>query len=215
MSAREPPDMTLAEGLEGPVAGVDEVGRGPWAGPLVAAAVVLGDGAGTAGLDDSKRLTHARRVLIAAEIRAVAAVGLGVVEAAELDRIGLGPANDLAMRRAVAALPLRAASVLVDGRRMPEGLNLPGRAVIGGDARVSAIAAASIVAKVARDAMMQDRARRHPGYGWERNKGYGTAEHRAALERLGLTAEHRRCFRPVALLAEGIDGESAAGGGAV
>ena len=215
MSAREPPDMTLAEGLEGPVAGVDEVGRGPWAGPLVAAAVVLGDGSGPAGLDDSKRLTHARRVLIAAEIRAVAAVGLGVVEAAELD----GSASGLpTILRCAGRWPrCRCARHRCSwtGRRMPEGLNLPGRAVIGGDARVSAIAAASIVAKVARDAMMQDRARRHPGYGWERNKGYGTAEHRAALERLGLTAEHRRCFRPVALLAEGIDGESAAGGGAV
>ncbi|MEO1470080.1 MAG: ribonuclease HII [Pseudomonadota bacterium] len=193
-------DEALLAGLPGPVAGVDEVGRGPWAGPLVAAAALpLAGVALPAGLADSKALTPGRRETLAAEIRAAMPVAIAVVEAAEIDALGLGPANDAAMRRAAETLAAQApfGALAIDGRRVPPGLAWPARAVVRGDARVAAIAAASIVAKVARDAVMVALEARHPGYGWARNKGYGTAEHAAALARLGPTAEHRRCFKPV------------------
>ncbi|MEO0763133.1 MAG: ribonuclease HII, partial [Pseudomonadota bacterium] len=182
---------------------------GPWAGPLVAAAALpLAGVALPAGLADSKALTPGRRETLAAEIRAAMPVAIAVVEAAEIDALGLGPANDAAMRRAAEALASQApfgalaaqapfGALAIDGRRVPPGLAWPARAVVRGDARVAAIAAASIVAKVARDAVMVALEARHPGYGWARNKGYGTAEHAAALARLGPTAEHRRCFKPV------------------
>ncbi|MEL6769412.1 MAG: ribonuclease HII [Pseudomonadota bacterium] len=203
-------DMRLAEGLPAPVAGVDEAGRGPWAGPLVAAAVVLAAEAVPEGLDDSKRLSARRRAALAAMLEDLAgagqaAIGLGIVEAAEIDRIGLGPANDAAMCRAVSSLGPgalgRPAALVLDGRRVPPALNLPARAIVGGDGKVSAIAAASILAKVTRDRLMDALDARHPGYGWATNRGYGTAEHAAALARLGPTPEHRRCFRPVARIA--------------
>lgn len=189
--------MALAEGLAEPVAGLDEVGRGPLAGPLVAGAVVL-IGPVPEGVADSKILTPKARVTLDEAIRAVAHVGLGVVEPTEIDRLGLGRANDEAMRRALAALPVRPASVIVDGSRLPPDLPCAGRAVPGGDRLVSVIAAASIVAKVARDARMVLLDAEHPGYGWARNKGYPTAEHRAALIQRGITSQHRRSFAPVA-----------------
>lgn len=190
-------DMAAAAGLPAPVAGVDEVGRGPLAGPLVAAAVILPAGWVPAGLDDSKRVPEARRRTLAAAIRAEAAVGLAVIEVEEIDTMGLGPANDAALCRALAALPRSPAAALVDGRRLPRGLAVPGRAVVGGDGSVAAIAAASIVAKVARDAMMAALDLCHPGYGWAENRGYGTARHLEALATLGPTAQHRRSFAPV------------------
>ncbi|MEL6480716.1 MAG: ribonuclease HII [Pseudomonadota bacterium] len=202
--------MSLADGLPLPVAGVDEAGRGPWAGPLVAAAVMLEAGAAPEGLDDSKRLSAPRRTALAAALEEAAtagraAIGIAVVEAAELDRIGLGAANDAAMYRAVAALDGgalgRPAALVLDGRRVPPALNLPARAIVGGDGKVSAIAAASILAKVTRDRLMDALDARHPGYGWATNRGYGTAAHAAALAELGPTPEHRRCFRPVARIA--------------
>lgn len=205
-----PLDMALADGLPPPVAGVDEAGRGPWAGPLVAAAVILGSDA-PEGLDDSKRLSAARRAALEAALQMAAlegraAIGIGVVEAAEIDRIGLGPANDAAMCRAVAALgtaPLGPpAALMLDGRRVPPANNLPARAIVGGDGRVSAIAAASIIAKVTRDRLMDALDTRYPGYGWATNRGYGTAAHAAALADLGPTPEHRRSFRPIARLFE-------------
>ncbi|MEM7566894.1 MAG: ribonuclease HII [Pseudomonadota bacterium] len=204
-------DMALAEGLPTPVAGVDEAGRGPWAGPLVAAAVMLAEGAAPEGLDDSKRIAPRRRETLAAALEALAAeggaaIGIAVVEAAEIDRIGLGPANDAALCRAVAALgdgPLGLpAGLVIDGRRLPPALNLPARAITGGDGLVSAIAAASILAKVTRDRMMDALDARHPGYGWSTNRGYGTAGHSEALARLGPCPQHRRSFRPVARVAE-------------
>lgn len=202
--------MSLADGLPLPVAGVDEAGRGPWAGPLVAAAVMLEAGAAPEGLDDSKRLSAPRRTALAAALEEAAAagraaIGIAVIEAAELDRIGLGAANDAAMYRAVAALDGgalgRPAALVLDGRRVPPALNLPARAIVGGDGKVSAIAAASILAKVTRDRLMDALDARHPGYGWATNRGYGTAAHAAALAELGPTPEHRRCFRPVARIA--------------
>ena len=185
------------------VAGIDEAGRGPWAGPVVAAAVIL-DGARLAhrlraGLDDSKKLSPARRRELFAALSDYARIGIGRAEVEEIDRLNILQATLLAMGRAVAALPVRPDLALVDGNRLPE-LSCPARAVVGGDGRSLSIAAASIVAKVSRDAEMAALARAHPGYGWERNAGYGTAEHRAALRSLGVTKHHRQSFRPVAAL---------------
>lgn len=189
-----PTDFAHEARLPQPVAGVDEVGRGPWAGPIVAAAVILDRARVPPGLDDSKRLTPARRAALVPLILAHRAA-LGIASVAEIDALGLGPANDLAMRRALAGLP--AAAALVDGNRLPRGLTLPALALIGGDGLSPSIAAASVLAKVCRDRLMARLALAHPGYGWQTNMGYGTADHRAALARLGLTPHHRRSFRPI------------------
>jgi ribonuclease HII len=180
-----------------PCAGIDEVGRGPWAGPVVAAAVVLDPARLPEGLDDSKKLTARRREALCVEILATAAVGIGEASVAEIDATGILPACDLAMRRALAALNVAPARVLVDGNRVPPGLACPAAAVVRGDGSVLSIAAASIVAKVTRDRTMAELAREHPQYGWERNAGYGTAEHRAALMQHGVTPVHRRSFAPI------------------
>ncbi len=189
----------IASGLR-PVCGVDEVGRGPFAGPLVAGAVVLTPGFAMVGIADSKAITRLARERLAAALHADpgATIGIGRVEAAELDRIGLTAANDLAMARAIDALPVRPALALIDGRRVPKGLPVPAEAIVKGDATSLSIAAASIVAKVARDRIMADLAKQHPGYGWESNAGYGTAAHREALKTLGVTPHHRRSFKPIA-----------------
>lgn len=179
------------------VVGVDEVGRGPLAGPVTAAAVWLPATGLPAGLDDSKRLGALRRVELAAALRAVADIGIGHASVAEIDALNILRASHLAMRRAVAALAVPPDHALIDGNAVPEGIACSGRAVVRGDARSLSIAAASIVAKVARDAEMARLSRDCPGYGWERNAGYPTAEHRAALARLGVSPHHRRSFRPV------------------
>ncbi len=189
------------------IAGVDEVGRGPWAGPVVAAAVVFHDRAPAADLiarlDDSKRLSPAIRAALVPVICAHAAVGMGAATVAEIDRLNILQASLLAMARAMAALEAALGATpdhaLVDGNRAPR-LACPVETVVGGDGRSASIAAASIVAKVARDRQMAELAEIHPGYGWERNAGYGTAEHRAALARLGVSPEHRRSFRPISEL---------------
>ncbi len=184
------------------VAGIDEAGRGPWAGPVVAAAVVLDAGSVPVGVTDSKRLSRARREALFTALRASARIGVGAASVAEIDRLNILEATLIAMRRAVDDLGVPPAHALVDGNRAPE-LSCPATAVVGGDARSLSIAAASIVAKVTRDRIMARLARRYPGFGWERNAGYGTPEHRAALMRLGVTPHHRRSFAPVArLLAE-------------
>ncbi len=184
----------LARRLGGPVAGIDEAGRGPWAGPVVAAAVVLGP-RWPEGLGDSKRLSPARRTALYPEILAAAEVGIGLAEVAEIDRLNIVNASELAMERAYAGLG--AVGAVVDGPRLPPWLYGRGEAVVGGDGRVAAVAAASIVAKVWRDAHMVALAEAHPGYGWERNKGYGTREHRAALDAFGVSPHHRLSFRPI------------------
>jgi ribonuclease HII len=191
------------------VIGLDEAGRGPWAGPVVAAAAWLDIQRCPAelrrGLDDSKRLRPARRaelldLLEASAARGEAALGLGEAGVAEIDAANILQASLRAMARAAADLAARGGrspeAALVDGNRLPE-LPCPAEAVVGGDGLSLSIAAASILAKVTRDRRMAALARSHPGYGWERNQGYGTAEHRAALARLGVTAEHRRSFRPI------------------
>jgi len=194
------PDFSAEAALDGAgavICGVDEAGRGPWAGPVVAAAVVLGRDHVPAGLNDSKKLTARRREALYDQIRAVAAVGVGIAGVEEIDALNILRANDLAMRRAVAALDPAPTVALIDGNRVPPGLPCQAHALVGGDRRSLSVAAASIIAKVTRDRIMAELAAAHPGYGWERNQGYGTAEHRAALIRLGVTPHHRRSFRPI------------------
>ena len=186
------------EGLASPElrAGVDEVGRGPLAGPVVAAAVIFAAHRPW-GLKDSKRLSGKRRAELAAEIKAAAlAWSVGRASVAEIDRLNILRASHLAMQRAVTALGVRPEVLLVDGNLLPS-FEVPAVAVVKGDDRVPEISAASIVAKVARDDEMVALAERHPGYGFERHKGYATSEHLAALERLGPTPAHRRSFAPV------------------
>lgn len=190
------PDYLLEARHAGPVAGVDEAGRGPLAGPVVAAAVVLDRDCIPAGLDDSKVLTPARRAELAAALLGCARVGVGIASVEEIDELNILWATMLAMTRAVEALGLAPAMVLVDGNRCPKW-HWPSEAVVGGDARCLSIAAASIVAKVHRDAMMRDYDAAWPGYGWASNKGYAAPDHRAALKRLGPTPIHRKSFAPV------------------
>ncbi len=178
-------------------AGVDEVGRGPLAGPVVAAAVILRPNAWPVGLKDSKRLSARRREVLAQEIRAQAwCWALGRAEVTEIDDLNILRASHLAMQRAVAGLSLRPEFLLVDGNLLPS-FAIPAVAVIKGDDRVPEISAASIIAKVARDAEMVRAARDYPGYGLEKHKGYPTAEHLAALRRLGPCPLHRCSFAPI------------------
>lgn len=180
------------------IAGVDEAGRGPLAGAVIAAAVILDPARPIAGLADSKTLSARRREVLAAAIRERAlAWALGRADAAEIDAINILWASMRAMERAVAALALTPALVQVDGDRCPPGLGVACEAIVKGDAKVAAIAAASILAKVARDAELVELDRRWPAYGFARHKGYPTAEHLAALARLGPCPEHRRSFAPV------------------
>jgi ribonuclease HII len=197
------PDLELERAAGGIVAGVDEAGRGPLAGPVLAAAAVIDAGRLEIALrdriDDSKKLSPARREAVFAELAGCARLALGAASVAEIDRFNILGATMLAMRRAVLSLGILPDLVLIDGNRTPE-LPCAARAVVGGDARSLSIAAASIAAKVVRDRIMARLAARHPGFGWERNAGYGTAAHREALVRLGPTAHHRRSFAPVAAL---------------
>jgi ribonuclease HII len=200
-----PPGFTITS--HGIVIGVDEAGRGPLAGPVVAAAVVLGR-AIPAGLDDSKRLSAKRRAGLDVAIRATCCWAVAVVEPEEIDRINIFQATMLAMTRAVASLDAALGTaprkVLIDGNMTPAGRCgawcWPAQAIVGGDGIEPAISAASIIAKEWRDRMMLEAARAHPHYAWERNKGYGTPEHIEALRLHGPTPLHRRSFAPVAQL---------------
>lgn len=179
------------------VAGCDEAGRGPLAGPVIAAAVILNPDRPISGLADSKQLSAKRREILAAEIHAKAlAWALGRAEAAEIDELNILQASLLAMQRAVAALPVAPARVLVDGQHCP-ALSCPVQAIVRGDATEPAISAASILAKVARDREMTELHLRYPDYGFDRHKGYPTAAHRAALQAHGPCPAHRRSFAPV------------------
>lgn len=179
------------------VAGVDEAGRGPLAGPVVAAAVILDAANIPAGLNDSKQLGALRREALFAAVSAMARVGIGQASVAEIDTLNILRASHLAMLRAVAALPEPPDHLLIDGNLVPRDAPCLATAIVKGDALCLSIAAASIIAKVTRDRIMVDLAQQFPGYGWERNAGYPTDDHRAALLRLGVTPAHRRSFRPV------------------
>ncbi|QGP78854.1 ribonuclease HII [Sphingobium sp. CAP-1] len=184
----------------GLVAGVDEAGRGPLAGPVVAAAVILRVDDCPDGLNDSKQLSAKKRAALEGEIKARALCwGVGIASVAEIDEINILWATMLAMTRAVEALPHDCAHVLVDGNRCPTW-RWPSTAIVEGDAKCLSIAAASIIAKESRDRMMIAAAADHPQYGWETNKGYGSAKHLAALRAHGPTPHHRRSFAPVAQL---------------
>jgi ribonuclease HII len=178
------------------IAGVDEAGRGPLAGPVVAAAVILCPD-GIAGLDDSKKLSAKRRAELEALILSRCIVGIGMASVEEIDRINILQATFLAMTRAVEALPEMPAHVLVDGNRLPKW-RYSAEAIIGGDALHPCISAASIIAKEHRDRIMVAADSDYPGYGWASNKGYGAAVHMAALREKGPTPLHRRSFAPVA-----------------
>ena len=216
MAAKTRPGLQLEDehrpGGHGVVCGVDEVGRGPLAGPVVAAAVVLPlrDGllAVLHGLNDSKQLSAHQRGHFLSLIRATAVgVQVGMASPAEIDALNIRQASLLAMSRAIHGLALGAdAFILVDGRDLPPDLPCPGRAVIRGDQISLSIAAASVVAKVTRDALMTELAMHYPGYGWERNSGYPTAEHRRALCERGVTDQHRRSFAPVRQALEKVAG---------
>ena len=198
------PDFSLEAEAGAPerlVAGIDEAGRGPLAGPVISAAVILpADGLPAeleAAIDDSKALTARKREAALPAILEHCGVGIGTADVAEIDRLNVLQATFLSMCRAVENLPNAPVFALVDGNRLPRDLPCAARAIVKGDSRSLSIAAASIVAKVTRDRIMADLSARHPGYGWDRNAGYGTAEHLAALCSLGVSPHHRRSFAPV------------------
>jgi ribonuclease HII len=180
------------------IAGVDEAGRGPLAGPVVVAAVILDPARPIRGLDDSKHLSEERRHVLEPRIRERAlAFSVVAIEVGEIDRLNIFQATMLGMSRALATLALRPDYALIDGNRLPKQLCCPARAVVGGDASEPAISAASILAKVARDRLMTALDSEYPGYGFARHKGYPTPEHLECLGRLGPCAHHRRSFAPV------------------
>ena len=183
------------------VAGVDEAGRGPLAGPLAVAAVILDPGRPIAGLNDSKKLSEAKREALYPQIIEYAlAYCVVLIEPDEIDRLNIFQATMAGMSRAVAGLSLVAHEALIDGNKLPRDLPCPGRAIVGGDALEPAISAASILAKVSRDRLMVTMDRIYPGYGFAAHKGYSTPEHLARLQQLGPCAQHRRSFAPVRLL---------------
>lgn len=179
-----------------PLAGVDEAGCAPLAGPVVAAAVVLDREKFPRGIDDSKKLDLDTREAIYGRLKKVARMGVGIASVEEIDQINIYWARMLAMQRAVEALGFEPAWILVDGNATPRWQR-PSKAIVAGDAKCRSIAAASIVAKVTRDRIMAEYAETYPGYGWEKNRGYPTPEHMRALDTLGLTPHHRRSFAPV------------------
>ena len=195
------PDFTFEASLMGQgyplIAGVDEVGRGPLAGPVTAAAVILDPSNIPQGLNDSKKLSAKRRENLYDLILKSATVSVAHVSVEEIDRINILQASLLAMRNAVAALNPQPAHLLIDGNRVPDLLNIPAQPIVKGDGKSLSIAAASIVAKTVRDRLMAGLSLQNPGYGWEKNAGYPSKQHISALQRLGVTPHHRRSFRPV------------------
>ncbi len=189
-------ETKLAGSFGSRIAGIDEAGRGPWAGPVVAAAVILDPDNIPDGLNDSKQIKAGDRDRLFDQILNGSDVGIGIGHVGQIDRDNILQTTLWTMGQAVADLTAAPDAALVDGNKCPE-LNCPVQALVKGDGLSLSVAAASIIAKVTRDRIMVDLARNHPGYGWERNKGYGTAEHHRAIYRLGVTAHHRRSFKPV------------------
>ena len=177
--------------------GVDEAGRGPWAGPVVAAAVILPKNFITDKINDSKKLSKKNRDILYENITKNADFGLGFATVTEIDKLNILQASLLAMKRAVGNLNKVPVKALIDGNTIPPNLPCVSECIVKGDTKVVSIAAASIVAKVVRDRFMTKLAQLHPGYGWERNFGYGVKEHQEALKTLGVTSEHRRSFKPI------------------
>lgn len=196
------PDFSLESSHTGIVAGVDEAGRGPWAGPVVAAAVILNPAQIPPGLNDSKKLTAARREALYGPITETAQWAVGVASVEEIDQMNILAASLLAMQRAVAGLAPTPDIALIDGNRAPK-LTCRTQTVVGGDGKSLSIAAASIIAKVTRDRMMAALDTEFPGYGFARHAGYGTAFHQQALHHLGPCAAHRRSFAPIRALLMG------------
>ena len=190
-------DYGFEAALGGIVAGVDEVGRGPLAGPVTAAAVILNPANIPHGLADSKTLTAARRQALFGAIMASAEVSIAHASVQEIDQMNILRASHLAMVRALDGLPRAPDHALIDGNLIPKGLTLPATAIVKGDAKSLSIAAASIIAKVTRDALMVDLAQQFPQYGWDQNAGYPTPAHLSALQTHGVTPWHRRSFKPV------------------
>jgi ribonuclease HII len=201
------PDFAIEDGCRGVVCGVDEAGRGPLAGPVVAAAVIIDRGCFSAelrnSLDDSKLLRRDVREACYRALAHCARIGVGAASVREIDSINILRASLLAMSRAVAALGVRPDIALVDGNMVPPTLPCPAKTVVKGDSLSFSIAAASVVAKVTRDRIMHALARRHPRYAWDSNVGYSTRAHFAAIADFGVTVHHRRSFEPVRLAAEG------------
>ena len=191
------PDFVFETELGCRVAGVDEVGRGPLAGPVTAAAVVLDPACIPEGLNDSKKLSAKKRLDLYDQLLKCADVSIAHASVAEIDEINILRASHLAMERAISGLQCAPEHVLIDGNMIPCGLRLPATTLVKGDTRSLSISAASIVAKVCRDCVLVDLAQQHPGYGWETNMGYGSKRHMEALMNLGVTPHHRRSFKPV------------------
>lgn len=189
-------ELQLLDKFGGPIAGIDEAGRGPWAGPVVAAAVILDPDDIPHGLNDSKKLSESQRERLFHEITSRAQVGVGIGPVSRIDNDNILRATLWSMAEALKALKVDLGGALVDGNKKPD-LACPCECVVKGDGRSLSIAAASIIAKVTRDRIMCDLAKTYPEYGWERNKGYGTTEHRAALATHGVSDHHRRSFKPI------------------
>ena len=198
------PDFSYESQYKGPVAGIDEAGRGPLGGPVVTAAVILDPNNIPAELDDSKKLSEAKRERLYTEIFQTARVGVGIAEPEEIDRINVLAATMIAMQRAVEDLPTLPSAVLIDGNRAPQ-LDLKCEAIIKGDSKSLSIAAASIVAKVTRDRLMVLADTRFPGYGFAGHKGYPTQAHRNALAEIGVAPLHRRNYAPVNAVLTGMN----------
>lgn len=198
------PDLSMENQFKGHIAGVDEAGRGPWAGPVVSAAVILDLDNIPQGIEDSKKLSAKAREILFQQIIETSQVGIGLASVEEIDRLNILGATKLSMQRAVAALPGMPDVALVDGNQPPV-LPCPTYPVVKGDDKSLSIAAASIIAKVTRDRIMQDLSKKFSGFGWQTNQGYGTKEHQEGLKKLGVTIHHRRSFAPIrALLAEQV-----------
>ncbi len=194
-------ETRLTDEFGPPVAGVDEAGRGPWAGPVVAAAVILDARTTPPGLNDSKKLNEARREQLFALISENAQIGVGIIGVEDIDRDNILQATMAAMALAIDNLPCRPAIALIDGNRCPP-LPCAAQALVKGDALSLSIAAASIIAKVTRDRLMRELALEFPQYGFEKHKGYGTKAHQQALSTFGVTKHHRRSFKPIRTLIE-------------
>lgn len=200
------PDFKFEDLYQGNVAGIDEAGRGPWAGPVVAGAVVISDRNLSKilldGLDDSKKLSAKKREMLYQELfaeqeRGKISIGIGQADCREIDRLNILQATFLAMKRAAEQLKVRPEAALIDGNRMPADFCCPVQTVVKGDSKSMSIAAASIVAKVYRDRLMREMAVKYPYYGFEKNAGYGTAAHIEGLKAHGITPEHRKSYKPI------------------